>query len=71
MSTSLSIKYLSIAENHAASQGSATATALLARLGRSAASLRRRSTERRMALTLQALNHPGLIADFQQASRQR
>jgi hypothetical protein len=71
MSSSVSIRFPSIVENQAAGLGSAPAEALLVRLGRSVASIRRRRAERRVVLTLQAIGHPGLIADYQQAILRR
>jgi hypothetical protein len=71
MSSSVTIKFPSIAENHATGQGRATATAWLVRLGRSSASFRQRCAERRVEQSLQALGHPGVLADFQQALLRR
>jgi hypothetical protein len=69
MSTSLTIQSLRISAIRAAAANRTLAAPLPIRLGQKLAGLRRRRAERHMVLALHHLGHPGVIADFQRATR--
>lgn len=69
MSISISNRSLPIFADFAAGSREISAATLPIRLLFSMADARRRRAERRMAMMVEELGHPGVIADFQRTTR--